>query len=115
MDGNDQPDDIRTLEDIDPAERQRREMQRRRQEENRRAEEEREEHQAQLRAVADERQLKLMEIMDGLKEPEQRAIRLQAFVVAMNAGLLSAGASHGQTILDDLTLRMARYAVKGEA
>lgn len=101
--------------ELDPLDAQREEQRRKQREALESAALEREEHQAQLRAVAEERSLELGILMEDLKEPERRAIRLEAMKVALTTGLLSAGSSHPQTILDDLTLRIARYAVKGEA
>jgi ferric-dicitrate binding protein FerR (iron transport regulator) len=100
---------------MDPTEARKIEMKRRRDEERRQAEEEREEHLAQLQEASALRKMEVDELMDGLKDPERRAIRLEAISIALRAGLLSVGAANSQTILDDLTLRLTRYAVKGEA
>jgi len=101
--------------ELDPIDAQREEMKRRRDAERQQALDEREEHLAQVKAANEERQLEVMELMAGLKDPEQRAIRLEAISICLRTGLLSTGASHPQTILDDMTLRLARYAVKGDA
>lgn len=106
--------DVAELSD-DPVEVAKQEMIRRRQEERRQADEEREEHLNQLAEASKLRAEEVEALMEGLKEPEKRAIRLEAISICLNAGLLSTGASHPQTILDDMTLRLARYAVKGIA
>lgn len=100
--------------ELQRRDREQKEAVRRRQEEEReRQEVERAAHREALRLEAEARNGELELLMGELKDPEKRQIRLFAALLVYGMGW--AGDGDKQRALDDNALRLARYAVMGQA
>ena len=81
--------------------------------ERQRLADERAAHQAELAKKAKEARGEIDKLMDALDESEQRLVRLHAATLVIDQRLLNG--NNNQSVLDDMTLRLARYAVTGKA
>lgn len=85
---------------------------RRAQEERERVQREREEHLATVARESEDRKTELELLMDALKEPERRQVRMHAYLHALNDdwGL----SNNVQAKVDEVALRLARYMIEGK-
>ena len=90
------------------------EMKQRLLEARQREEDEREAHQLATMMAAEKQTEELNALMADLKEPEKRAIRLEAVKMALHRGVDSQYANGFQMHVDALATQMARYAVTGQ-
>ena len=90
------------------------EMKQRLIEARRREEDEREAHQLATMLAAEKQGQELDALMAELKEPEKRAIRLEAIKMALHRGIDSQYSNQFQMHVDALAMQLAKYAVTGQ-
>lgn len=69
-------------------------------------------HEATVAREAEERRTELELMMEVLKEPERRAIRIAAYTHVLNSDRHTP--NNVQEYVDSVALRLARYAIEGK-